>query len=209
MIDPTNRERNKQWERAYADALKYALYRTRNGPRAEELAAEAIAVALDPERSPWDPDSGRTPSQHAVNLVRILIKAESAKRRIRDDPVRAYTVDEEMRRTVPRPDARIGEQERDRKGESRRRAVRESLNPFAQQVLDLFGEDLTPAEQAHRLGVNVSKIYEARRAIAERIRALPDEGFDGSDDTRDADLRDGDDEGGASAKETGEDEVGP
>jgi hypothetical protein len=208
MADPTKREQNRLWERAFADALKYALYRTRNGPRAEELAAEAVAVAFDPKRSPWDPDGGRTLSQHVVNLVRMLLKAESAKKRVRDDPVRARAADESMRRAVSRPDARIRAQEQGSAGDRRRQAVREALDPFAQRVLDLFGEDLTPAEQARRLQVDVKKVYEARRTIAERIRALPDTGFDDDDETGDAYQRDEPDQESASATESGDDEVG-
>ncbi|MDP9000392.1 MAG: hypothetical protein M3O46_09800 [Myxococcota bacterium] len=202
MSDLTKRERELLWGRALGDATKYALYLTRNRTRAEELAAEAVAACLDPTRMPWDPDRGQTPSQRAVYVVRMLLKDEAAKKRVRDDHANARAADDGMRRTVPRPDARLSAQERLARGEGRKRKIRASLAPFEQQVFDLFGEGLTAAEQARRLGVEVSKIYEARRHIAEQIRGLPDEEIDESDDAADAYLRDG-------QAEDREDEVAP
>jgi DNA-directed RNA polymerase specialized sigma24 family protein len=207
MPDPAIQARQKLWGRALADATRYALYLTRNKTRAEELAAEALAAALDARRSPWDPDGGRSLSQHVVYLVRQVLKAESAKKRVRDNPRNAAAVDEQMRRGAPRPDAAILERQRLDRGEERRLEVRAGLDAFACGVLDLFGEDLTPAEQAAKLGVDVRKIYEARRRIAERIRALPTEESGEGDGAADADLRDGDEEEPRDEHGDAEDEV--
>jgi DNA-directed RNA polymerase specialized sigma24 family protein len=45
-------EQERLWGRAYADAVRFALYLTHDKTRAEDLAAEALAAALDPDRSP-------------------------------------------------------------------------------------------------------------------------------------------------------------
>jgi DNA-directed RNA polymerase specialized sigma24 family protein len=202
MSDRSDRERDKLWGRALADALKYALYRTRNASRAEELAADALTAALDPERSPWNSAGPRTLSQHVVNLVHEALKAERAKRRVREDPVNALEVETRMHREVPRPDAALRARQKRGRGLERERRVREGLDPFAQRVLDLFGDGLTPGEQALRLEEDVGKVYAARRRIAERIRALPAEPDDDIDladaalqDRDDAPDRDGEEEG--------------
>jgi DNA-directed RNA polymerase specialized sigma24 family protein len=202
MSDRSDRERDKLWGRALADALKYALYRTRNASRAEELAADALAAALDPERSPWNSAGPRTLSQHVVNLVHEALKAERAKRRVREDPGNVAEVETRMRRDVPRPDAALRAQQKRERGLERERQVRKGLDAFAQKVLDLFGEGLTPSEQALRLGEDVGKVYEARRRIAERIRALPVERDD--DDLADAALHDRNDGPDRDGEEEGE-----
>ena len=133
---------------ALADALKYALYRTRNASRAEELAADALTAALDPERSPWNSAGPRTLSQHVVNLVHEALKAERAKRRVREDPVNALEVETRMRREVPRPDAALRARQKRGRGLERERRVREGLDPFAQRVLDVrFGEARLAADR--------------------------------------------------------------
>jgi hypothetical protein len=63
--------------------------------------------------------------------------------------------------------------------------------------------DFPPVKEKESLQVDVSKVYEARRAIAQRIRALPDEGFDEGEDARDAYLPDGKDD----PEDSAEDEV--
>jgi hypothetical protein len=99
-----------------------------------------------------------------------------------------------MRKAVPKPDARLTAEERHERGEARWQEVREGLDSFDRRVLEMFGEDLKPAEQARRLGVDVSKIYEARREIVARIRALPAEDDDERSDAADPYLRDGPDD---------------
>jgi hypothetical protein len=207
MPDRPDPERDKLWGRALASALKYALHKTRDAGRAKVLAADAVAAALDPERSPWDETKGRTLSQHVVNLVREGLKAEREKKRVREDPVNQAAVDEEMRRAADRPDAPILAQQAHARGQDRWHRVRGGLDGFAQTVLDLFGEGLAPREQAARLGVDVSRIYEARRRIAERIRALPVERTDAGG-VADADWQDPGDESDGNEPESGEGEVG-
>jgi hypothetical protein len=208
MPNLTKQQREKLWGDALGVALKFALYLTHDKSRAEVLAADALAAALDPKRSPWNSEGDRTLSQHVVKLVKQLLKDQSAKKRVREDPVKARTVDELARRAVPRPDARIRAQEQQTRGEERERKVREGLDAFCNRVFDLFGEELTPAEQALKLGVNVRKIYEARRRIAERIRALSAEDAEEGSEGTDADMRDGDEQD-RDEDESPENEVSP
>jgi len=201
MPDATKLAQEKLWGDAMAARLRYALYLTRSGARAEELAAEALAISLDPERSPWDPNGETTLSEHVVKVVRGLMKAEARKKQVRSLPANAKLVADRLRPPALRTDGRIRAQEEQARGEQRLQEVRASLDPFKQQVLDLYGQGLSPAEQAERLGVGERRVYEARRKIAERVRALPVED-DARGDPEDLSfLRDDDD--------TGEDEVVP
>jgi RNA polymerase sigma factor (sigma-70 family) len=172
-------ERERLWARAYADAVRYALYLTRDRSRAEELAADALAAALDPDRSPWRPDGDLTLSQHVARLVRGLLKDEARKKRRREDPVVAATAQQPMHASMPRPAARIRMAEHESRGAARLAQVREKLDPLARSVLDLFGEGLSRQEQALRLGVDVRKVYRAFERIAEIVRELPEAGSDG------------------------------
>lgn len=191
MVDKSKLDRERLWGAAFAAAFKYAMYRTRKRSRAEELAAEAVAASLDPLRSPWREDCGHTLSQHAMNQVNELLKSERDKKLVREDPKNVLALRDAMPQALPRPDERIHAGERLARGQKRYEEVRRGLSPFDRSVLDLYGEDLTPAEQAQRLNVLVPKIYEARRNIAERIRGLPDEAPDADSN---AQSGDGDDE---------------
>ncbi len=177
-----NVEQQKLWAGAYADAVRYAFYLTRNKTRAEDLASEAMVAALDPDRSPWRPDGDLTLSQYVTRLVRELMRSEARKDRRRNDPSVVAAAREAIRPSVPRPDERILASERAARGAARSAQVRAKLDPFAQRVLDLFGEGLSRKEQAMKLGVDVQDVYRACERIAERIRALPDEA---PDDTHD------------------------
>jgi DNA-directed RNA polymerase specialized sigma24 family protein len=182
MQPSQNVEQQKLWARAYADAVRYAFYLTRNKTRAEDLAAEAMVAAFDPDRSPWRPDGDLTLSQHVIRLVRELMRSEARKDRRRNDPSVVAAAREAMRPSVPRPDARILASERAARGAARTAQVRAKLDPFAQKVLDLFGEGLSRKEQAMKLGVDVQDVYRACERIAARIRALPDEAPDNTYD---------------------------
>jgi DNA-directed RNA polymerase specialized sigma24 family protein len=171
-------EQQRLWARAHADALRFALYLTRDGTRAEELAADALAAALDPDRSPWRRDGDLTLSQHVTRLVRGLFKSENRKKSRREDPVIAASVQEAMHASMPRPDARILAAEHESRGAARMAEVREKLDPLAQKVLDLFGEGLSPKEQALKLGVDVREAYRARERIAACVRGYPEAGSD-------------------------------
>jgi DNA-directed RNA polymerase specialized sigma24 family protein len=201
--DPNKHELRQRWARAMAVALRYALYRTRDRSLAEELAGAAVAAALDPERSPWDPQGTLTLDHHVVNLVREQIKAAREKERVREDPLNAAAVNIAMRPEAPQPDTRMFALQRLQRGEARMRAVGQGLDEFARTVLSLFGEDQSPAAQALRLGVPVSRVYEARRRIAERIRSLP---ANDDDDAPDGHRADGLDRDLLSAPGNGEDE---
>jgi hypothetical protein len=162
-------------------ALRYALYLTRNGHRAEELAAEAIAASVDPERSLWDPQGKVTLDQHVVNVVDGLLKRDVRKARRRADPVRAASVDWRMGRKDMAPDAPLRARERRARAEERAESVRAGLGELGKQVFDGLCEGLSAADQARALHVDVQKVYGARRQIAERIRALPPDEPGGED----------------------------
>jgi DNA-directed RNA polymerase specialized sigma24 family protein len=205
-------EQQKLWGRAYADALRFALYLTHDQSHAEELAADALAAALDPDRSPWRPDGDLTLSQHVVRLVRGLFKDEASKKGRRGDPVVVATLRETMHASMPRPDARIHAMEHQSHGAARMAEVRAQLDPLAQRVLDLFGEGLTRKEQALKLGVDVREVYRACERIAARVRGLPRAGPDGEphdDDSREGDGQIGSDTLDGEPQEDEEDEVSP
>jgi DNA-directed RNA polymerase specialized sigma24 family protein len=193
MPNPKKDQRDELYGRAMLDAMKFAVHLTGNKDHARDLVSKAVLATLDPDRMPWDPAGGKSLSLHVINVVRALYKGERAKMRVREDPVRAAAIDQRIRPWVPGPDARLRAREQQARREARTQAVREGLDDFTKEVLDLFGEDLTPAEQARKLNVNVKKVYEARRRIAERVRALPAENLD-EDDEAEAMGR-GEDEG--------------
>lgn len=201
-------EQQRLWARAYADAVRFALYLTHEKTRAEELAADALAAVLDPDRSPWRPDGDLTLSQHVTRLVRALLKDGARKKRRREDPVVAATAREPMHASMPRPDARVRAAEHESRGAARMAEVRAKLDPLAQRVLDLLGQGMSRKEQALKLEVDVREVYRAYERIAARVRGLPEAGPEGV-------YRDGGDAQVASGtldgepQDDGEDEASP
>jgi hypothetical protein len=147
-------------------AHAYSL--TRNLEDAKDLSQAAIAKAIDPEDSPWDPDKQPNLLFHVGSLMNTAAfnrhRGEARHRTVRYEPSKDHTVDPE-----PTPEERIehAEEMARLQGWLDKLLVRLAGDTVALGKIELMREGIDDAaEQAARLHCSVEDIYRASERIA-------------------------------------------
>lgn len=153
------------WNEVGARLTAFARRRTGHVAEAEELVQEALSRLFDPKYKPWSPD---TPSlEGLVGHLRSTINGIVVDRhRLRERRGRSVDHEHVVLQSPSTADAsvRTADWECDALG-------RLNGDEEACQVFCLMVDDVQKAaDQAAKLGWPVSKVYEARRRIRQKLR---------------------------------------
>ncbi len=166
--------------RICAQLVRYASRRAGSRDLGRELAQKTLADAIDPDRSPWDPDRDPDLAYHLIGRVNGALAIERKKERLREHPTVVSAIEDRFQRPPPTPEAALVHHETREHGARLWRALCASFeadgDALGRKVLDQYADgNEDAAGQAHALRVDVRDVYDARRRIARRARALRDE----------------------------------
>jgi len=156
-------------EKTRASLLKYALWRAKTESDAQDLVADAIECACDPDRKPWDP-AKRSFFRH-MRFVMDDIAIERARTGYGRFEEVGSDIEFDQVLVDPRPladealDAARTPDRLRRLGERLRDRVKDT-DPLAAKVLDACGLGLETVEaQASHAGCTEKEAYEAFRRL--------------------------------------------
>jgi hypothetical protein len=155
--------------------IKLARWWTVSDADAEDLVYEALDLACDPDRSPWDP-AARGFLKHMRYLMRDLAGEEARSSRARHEVVDARLArDDAMVDGDPLPDDAL-EAHRERARLQRlgdQLLARMASDPIAMEVYRVAKQGFeTPAEQAEHLEYSIDQINEAHRRMKYHARQI-------------------------------------
>ncbi len=145
----------------------YAYRLTQNLPDAKELAQDGMTAAIDPQRSPWDPDRQPNLLLHIGSVMNSLVA--NGRRAAGRHPFTPYDPHKDERADpAPTPEEQLLNAEVLAEFDRRLEELRARLtgDGLALGVLDLHCESVdAAAEQASRLGCDVMDVYRARERL--------------------------------------------
>jgi DNA-directed RNA polymerase specialized sigma24 family protein len=174
-MSPPETELARAFREARKRALAYALTLTKSPPRAEDLVQSAMAAALDPDRSLWDPSVHPDLASHLCNLVLSRHGNESKSYRLKKASHR-ITDDIAARAADPGdPEKHVLRGEQEAEGDARDRALRARVAKDALVGLlldhDASGERTSTA-RALEAGYTLDDIELARARLKRHIQAV-------------------------------------
>jgi len=149
----------------------YACSLTRNVADAKELAQEAMARAIDPAASPWDPDKERDLFLHIGSLMNSAVA--NRRRAEQRHPFVRYVAAKDMRvDPAPTAEERMVQEDDVSRLERWMQELRAALagDDVALGKIDLLYRGIDDAaSQAEHLGCTVADIYLANKRIAYHV----------------------------------------
>jgi hypothetical protein len=139
----------------------------------EEIAAEAMVAAFDPERYPFRGDKGF--EHHLVLVAKSILGNRGKDAQVEAKPENQAAVDESMKRSALSPDARIRAQEREARHDDRRERILAELaeGSTARKVFLLYEQGVMKVDQqVEVLKLPRGQVYEARRRVLEVIERI-------------------------------------
>jgi DNA-directed RNA polymerase specialized sigma24 family protein len=173
------RYRGINWRRSRAVAYRVAYWFTRSPHEAQEVAQEACAAVIDPERRPWDPARHPNFTTYLCRVVKsiALNRATSARDHYEREAGVAYAVAQGD--AAPSAEDSLLEYARERRTRERQERLFAALidelsdDPLARRLALLSRDGIDrPADQARAEQRPIEEIRAARKRVQRAVEKL-------------------------------------